>query len=78
VNEVPVAETQFSFRGVDSNLLIEHSTCVIEKVRIRFAVDKYLVDLDLAYYVDEAVKDLIQLLSVSWQLGSIVIDHQPL
>jgi hypothetical protein len=63
VNEVPVADTQFSFRGVDSNLLIakaiEHSTCVIEKLWIRFAVDKYLVDLDLAYFVDEAVKDLI-------------------
>ena len=46
-----------------SNLLIakaiEHSTCVIEKLWIRFAVDEYIIDVDIAYFVDHAVKDLV-------------------
>ncbi len=50
-------------------------------------MDEHIVDVDLAYFVDQAVKDLVlhsalkeraQLLSVLWQLGSIGSDHQPL
>jgi hypothetical protein len=56
-------ETQFYFPGVDSNVLIEqaikHTTCVIKKFWIRLAMDEYIVDVDLVYFIDQAVKDLV-------------------
>ena len=51
-------ETQFGFSGVDSNFLvakaIQHSACVIEILWLRFFVDEHIVDVDLAYFVDQA------------------------
>ena len=44
--------TKFCFPGVDS----EHSTCLSEKLWIGFAVDEYIVNVDLAYFVDKAVQ----------------------
>jgi hypothetical protein len=62
-NAFILLEIQFQFPGVNSNLLIakaiEHSTCVSEKLWVRLAVDEYIVDVDLAYFVDLAVKDLV-------------------
>ena len=55
-------ETQFYFPEVDSHVLIvqaiKHTTCVIKKLWIGFAMDEYIVDVDLAYFIDQAVKDL--------------------
>jgi hypothetical protein len=65
-NVFNLCETQFRFTGINS----KGGQTRAVKLWIGFAVDEYTVDVDLAYFIDQAVKDLVLHSALKARTGS--------